>query len=64
MPKGHLKIPWIHFQQYFYFYSNKTLLTIKGMEMLGNSTRGLLLFHKQLFYRTCILSIVLYGFLL
>ena len=32
------------------------------MKILGNSMRGLSLFHKWLLYRTCILSITLYRF--
>jgi len=32
------------------------------MKMLGNSSRGLLSIQKQLLYRTCVLSIALYGF--
>ena len=35
---------------------------IKSMKMLGNSTRSLLLFHKRLLYKTCILPVALYSF--
>ena len=45
-----------------YFYSNKALFTIKSMKMLGNSTRGLLLSHKQLLYRMYVMPIILYSF--
>ena len=51
----------LSFQYHIYYYANKSLSTIKEMKMLGNSTRYLFLVHKQLLYRTCILSIVLYG---
>ena len=43
------------------FHSNKVLSTVKYMKMLGNSTWGLSQ-QKQLFYRTCILPIILYSF--
>ena len=49
----------LSFQQYICFYSNKVLLTIKSIKILDNSTRGLLLLHKQLLYRMCIIPIVL-----
>ena len=32
------------------------------MEMLGNSSRGLLSLQKYLFYRSCVVSITTYGF--
>jgi len=35
---------------------------VKGMKMLGNSTRGLLPHHKWLLYRICVLPITLYDF--
>ena len=52
----------LSFWQHIWFYSNKALSTIKEMEILGNSTRGLSLHHKQLLYGTCILPIMLYRF--
>jgi len=51
----------LFFQQHICFYSNKALSTIKNMKILGNSTSSLLLFHKQLLYKICVLSITLYG---
>ena len=41
----------LSFWQHIHFYSNKALLMIKGMKMLGNSTRDLLPFHKWLLYK-------------
>ena len=52
----------LSFYQYICFYSNKTLSTIKDMEMLDNSIRGLLPFHKCLLYHMCIIPITLYRF--
>ena len=43
---------------------NKALLIVKCMKILGNSMSGLLLYQKHLLYRTCILLITLYEFLL
>jgi len=34
------------------------------MKILSNSMQGLLLYQKHLLYRTCVLPIILYGFLL
>lgn len=50
------------FCQYIHHYTNKAFFTIKDMKILGNSNRGLFLMHKQLFYRICILLIILYKF--
>jgi len=44
------------------FYSNKAISTVKCMKILRNSVRGLIPHHKHLLYRSCILSITLYGF--
>jgi len=52
----------LSFHQHISFYSNKALSTIKSMKMLENSTRGLLPYQKQFFYKMCILLIVLYKF--
>jgi len=38
------------------------LSTVKSMKMLSNLMWGLLPYQKHLLYRTCILSITLYGF--
>ena len=50
------------FSQHINFYTNKVLLTIKCMKMLGNSTQRLILSQKYLLYRTYVLSIALYNF--
>ena len=52
------------FRQHINFYVNKTISTIKYMKMLENSSRGLIFTQKYLLYRTCVLSIILYSFLL
>ena len=52
----------LSFHQYINFYSNKAILMVKCMKILGNSTRGLNLLQKHLLYRSCALSITLYGF--
>ena len=71
-PILHFKITWCYlefifdrkltFQQYINFYANKIILTTKCMKMLRNLLRGLIPTQKHLLYRTCILSIMLYGF--
>ena len=43
-------------------YSNKVLLIVKYIKILGNSIRDLLSYQKQLLYRKYILFIALYGF--
>jgi len=50
------------FHQHIDFYANKAILTVKCMNILGNSTRGLNPQQKHLLYRSCTLSIALYGF--
>ena len=52
----------LSFWQHIKFYSNKVLSTVKYMKMLGNSTQGLSPQQKQLFYRACVLPIILYSF--
>lgn len=54
----------LYFWQHIWYYSNKALSTIEDMKMLGNSSKGLLPYYKWLLYRTSILLIALYGFLL
>ena len=44
------------------FYANKALLMVKCMKILGNLTRGLILYQKCLLYRSYALPIVLYKF--
>jgi len=51
----------LSFHQYINFYANKAISTVKYMKILGNSTRGLILLQKYFLYRSCILSIALYG---
>ena len=52
----------LNFHYHTHFYTTKCLSTLSTMKMLGNSSRGLLPIQKRLLYRTCILSITLYGF--
>jgi len=52
----------LSFYQHVYHYTNKALSTIQSMKMLKNSNRELSPIHKYLFYKTCVLSIALYGF--
>ena len=52
----------LSFCQHINFYSNKAILTVKCMKILGNSTRGLNPLQKCLLYRSCALPIALYGF--
>ena len=54
----------LNFCQHIKYYSNKALSTVKCMKMLGNLIYRLLPYQKCLLYRICILSIILYGFLL
>jgi len=51
----------LSFCQHICYHSNKALLSIKGIKILGNSTKGLLASHKLL-YRMYIIHITLYGF--
>lgn len=48
--------------QHVKFYSNKALLTIKYMKIVGNSTHRLLSYQRHLLYRIYILLIALYRF--
>ena len=50
------------FYQYIDFYSNRALLSVKYMKLLGNSSHGITPLQKHLLYRCCILPIALYGF--
>ena len=52
----------LNFHYHTHFYATKCLSTLSVMKMLGNSSWGLLPIQKWLLYRTCILSITLYGF--
>ena len=52
----------LFFHQHVDFYSNKAMSTVKCMKILSNSNQGINLTQKCLLYRTCVLSIVLYGF--
>jgi len=50
------------FQQHIEFYTNKAISTIKCINMLRNSSRGLIPTQKWLLYRSCVLPITPYGF--
>jgi len=50
------------FHQHVDFYANKSVSTIKCMKILGNSNNRINPLQKCLLYRTCVLSITLYGF--
>ena len=50
------------FHQHVDLYSNRVLLSVKCMKMLGNSSCGISLLQKWLLYRCCVLSITLYRF--
>ena len=50
------------FHQHIDFYTNKAILMVKCMKILGNSTRGLNPQQKHLLYRSCTLLIALYRF--
>ena len=50
------------FHQHVNFYANKSISTVKCVRLLGNSNRGINPLQKCLLYRTCVLSIALYGF--
>ena len=52
----------LNFNYHTHFYATKYLSTLSTMKMLGNSSRGLISIQKYLLYRTCVLSIALYGF--
>ena len=54
----------LSFRQHVKFYLNKALSTVKCMKMLINSMYGLLSHQKCLLYKTCVLLITLYTFLL
>jgi len=54
----------LSFHQHIDFYTNKAISMVKSMKMLQNSARGLILSQKCLLYRSCVSSIILYGFLL
>jgi len=50
------------FHQHLNLYSNKALLTVKCMKLLGNSSHGISPIQKRQLYKCCILPIALYGF--
>ena len=52
----------LSFKEYVQYYSTKALSTVKAMDMLGNSTRGLFPPQKYLLYRSCVVPIATYGF--
>ena len=50
------------FHKHIDHYSNKAILTVKCMKLLGNSSRGINPLQKCSLYRCCILPIALYSF--
>ena len=52
----------LSFKEYVWYYSTKALSMLKAMEMLGNSSRGLLPLQKHLLYCFYIVPITTYGF--
>ena len=50
------------FHKHIDHYSNKAILIVKCMKLLGNSSRGINPLQKCSLYRCCILPIVLYSF--
>ena len=50
------------FHQHVDFYANKSISTVKCMNILGNSNCGINPLQKQLLYKTCVLPIMLYRF--
>ena len=52
----------LSFKEHGRYYFTKVLSMVKAMEMLGNSSRGLLPLQKCLFYRSCVVPITTYGF--
>jgi len=52
----------LSFHKHIDHYANKAISTVKCMKLLGNSSRGISPFQKQLLYRCCALPIALYGF--
>ena len=52
----------LSFWQHINFYSNRAISMVKCIKILENSVRDLNPHQKRLLYRSCILSIALYGF--
>ena len=52
------------FHQHIKFYTNKALFIVKYIKMLRNLIHGLLSYQKWLLYRTCVILIILYSFIL
>ena len=50
------------FHKHVNYYSNKAILTVKCMKLLGNSSWGINSLQKWLLYRYCVLPIALYRF--
>ena len=50
------------FYQHINFYSNRVLLSVKWIKLLGNSSHSITSLQKYLLYKCCILPITLYGF--
>lgn len=52
----------LSFCQHINFYANKAISTVKYMKILSNLVHKLIPNQKWLLYRSCVLSIALYGF--
>ena len=50
------------FHQHVNFYSNKALLSVKYMKLLGNFSHGIMPLQKRLLYRCCVFPIASYSF--
>jgi hypothetical protein len=54
----------LQFKEHAQFYTTRAFTTVHSMGMLGNSVRGLTPPQKHLLYRTCVVSVMTYGFCL
>ena len=52
----------LFFKKHIYYYFTKALSTVKAINVLRNSIRGLLPLQKWLLYCSCIILITTYGF--
>ncbi|CAA7265605.1 unnamed protein product [Cyclocybe aegerita] len=50
------------FHKHVCYYATKAFTTVQAMCMLGNSTRGLSPKQRHLLYRSCVVSIAMYGY--
>jgi len=49
------------FREHVQYYSTKALIMVKALGMLRNSNRGVLVLHKHLLYRMCMVPMAMYG---